>query len=201
MASAGLLPHVEDNNSQYSFAYGVKDDVTGDDKSQHETRDGDVVKGQYSLVEADGSRRIVDYTADPVNGFNAVVSKQEVAKVIAPAVVKTIVAAAPVVVAAPHVTYAAAAAPVLKTISAAAPLYTYAAAAPVLKTVHPSVYTSYAAVQPAAVYAQHVQPTVYAQHVHPQVYQSYAQPIVHQAHGYSTPYAHVSQGSYLVNQW
>lgn len=199
MASAGLLPHVEDNNSQYSFAYGVKDDVTGDDKSQHETRDGDVVKGQYSLVEADGSRRIVDYTADPVNGFNAVVSKQEVAKVIAP-VVKTIVAAAPVVVAAPHVTYAAAA-PVLKTISAAAPLYTYAAAAPVLKTVHPSVYTSYAAVQPAAVYAQHVQPTVYAQHVHPQVYQSYAQPIVHQAHGYSTPYAHVSQGSYLVNQW
>lgn len=38
-------------------------------------RDGDVVKGQYSLVEPDGSVRVVDYVADPVNGFNAVVSK------------------------------------------------------------------------------------------------------------------------------
>lgn len=31
--------------------------------------------GQYSLVEPDGSVRTVDYTADPVHGFNAVVSK------------------------------------------------------------------------------------------------------------------------------
>lgn len=31
--------------------------------------------GQYSLVEPDGSIRTVDYTADPVHGFNAVVSK------------------------------------------------------------------------------------------------------------------------------
>lgn len=30
---------------------------------------------QYSLVEPDGSRRTVDYTADPINGFNAVVTK------------------------------------------------------------------------------------------------------------------------------
>lgn len=44
-------------------------------KSQSEARDGDVVKGQYSLVEPDGSVRTVDYTADPVNGFNAIVSK------------------------------------------------------------------------------------------------------------------------------
>lgn len=34
-----------------------------------------VFLGQYSLVEPDGSVRTVDYTADPVNGFNAVVSK------------------------------------------------------------------------------------------------------------------------------
>lgn len=46
-------------------------------KSQHETRDGDVVKGQYSLVEPDGSIRTVDYTADKHNGFNAVVHKTE----------------------------------------------------------------------------------------------------------------------------
>lgn len=31
--------------------------------------------GQYSLVEPDGSVRTVDYTADPIHGFNAVVSK------------------------------------------------------------------------------------------------------------------------------
>ncbi|KAK3912923.1 Adult-specific cuticular protein ACP-20 [Frankliniella fusca] len=60
---------------KYSYKYGVSDHHTGDIKSAHETRDGDVVKGQYSLVEADGTIRTVDYTADDHNGFNAVVSK------------------------------------------------------------------------------------------------------------------------------
>ncbi|XP_054263472.1 cuticle protein 7-like [Macrosteles quadrilineatus] len=69
--------HVVDYHSpaHYSFEYGVHDPQTGDVKQQSETRKGDVVKGQYSLVEPDGSVRTVDYTADPVNGFNAVVSK------------------------------------------------------------------------------------------------------------------------------
>ncbi|KFB52475.1 hypothetical protein ZHAS_00020717 [Anopheles sinensis] len=79
-----------DAHPQYSFSYDVQDSLTGDNKQQHETRDGDVVQGQYSLVEPDGTRRTVDYTADPVNGFNAVVSKTA-----EHAVVKT-VAAAPV---------------------------------------------------------------------------------------------------------
>lgn len=61
--------------AQYSFNYGVSDPSTGDVKQQSESRTGDVVKGQYSLVEPDGSVRRVDYTADPVNGFNAVVTK------------------------------------------------------------------------------------------------------------------------------
>ncbi|XP_055909277.1 larval cuticle protein A1A [Eupeodes corollae] len=60
---------------KYAFKYGVNDYHTGDVKSQHETRDGDTVKGQYSLVEPDGSIRTVDYTADKHNGFNAVVHK------------------------------------------------------------------------------------------------------------------------------
>ncbi|KAJ9588160.1 hypothetical protein L9F63_018464 [Diploptera punctata] len=60
---------------KYSFKYSVNDFHTGDIKSQHETRDGDVVKGQYSLVEPDGTIRTVDYTADKHSGFNAVVSK------------------------------------------------------------------------------------------------------------------------------
>lgn len=60
---------------KYAFKYGVNDFHTGDVKSQHETRDGDVVKGQYSLVEPDGSVRTVDYTADKHSGFNAVVHR------------------------------------------------------------------------------------------------------------------------------
>ncbi|XP_026471459.1 cuticle protein 19-like [Ctenocephalides felis] len=60
---------------QYSFQYGVNDHHTGDVKSQHEVRDGDVVKGQYSLVEPDGSVRTVKYAANDRDGFNAVVSK------------------------------------------------------------------------------------------------------------------------------
>lgn len=66
-------------NPQYSFAYKVEDGYTGDSKSQAEIRSGDVVKGQYSLTDADGYRRIVDYTSDDINGFNAVVSRQPIA--------------------------------------------------------------------------------------------------------------------------
>ena len=74
-----------DAHPRYSYNYAVNDPSTGDQKSQSESRDGDVVTGQYSLVEADGTRRIVDYTADPVNGFNANVRKEPlVAKVVAP---------------------------------------------------------------------------------------------------------------------
>lgn len=55
-------------------------------KSQQETRSGDVVQGAYSLIEPDGTHRIVEYTADPVHGFNAVVRREgaPVAKVVAP---------------------------------------------------------------------------------------------------------------------
>ncbi|KAF4527591.1 hypothetical protein B566_EDAN016390 [Ephemera danica] len=42
---------------------------------QSETRDGDVVKGHYSLLEADGTTRTVHYTADAHNGFNAQVTR------------------------------------------------------------------------------------------------------------------------------
>ncbi|XP_054262492.1 cuticle protein 19-like [Macrosteles quadrilineatus] len=60
---------------KYSYNYGVKDFHTGDVKNQWEERDGDVVKGEYSLVEPDGTIRTVSYTADDHNGFNAVVHK------------------------------------------------------------------------------------------------------------------------------
>jgi hypothetical protein len=84
------------------------------------------VKGQYSLVEPDGSIRTVDYTADPVNGFNAVVSKSgpgvhaaPVVKPIAVPVVKPVVARI-AVAPATHIGYAPApvVAPVGKSLSA-----------------------------------------------------------------------------------
>lgn len=59
---------------KYKFSYGVNDPHTGDHKSQEEYRDGDVVKGHYTVADPDGTLRVVHYTADH-NGFNAVVEK------------------------------------------------------------------------------------------------------------------------------
>ncbi|XP_023954669.1 cuticle protein 7-like [Bicyclus anynana] len=58
---------------KYDYSYSVSDPHTGDHKEQHEARDGDVVKGEYSLLQPDGSFRKVTYTADDHNGFNAIV--------------------------------------------------------------------------------------------------------------------------------
>ncbi|KAH1013868.1 hypothetical protein HUJ04_002796 [Dendroctonus ponderosae] len=60
---------------KYEFKYGVSDFHTGDYKTQEETRDGDAVKGSYTVAEPDGTLRIVHYSADPHNGFNAIVTK------------------------------------------------------------------------------------------------------------------------------
>ncbi|XP_045483696.1 larval cuticle protein A3A-like [Harmonia axyridis] len=110
-----------DPNPQYQFGYDVQDALTGDSKSQVESRSGDVVQGQYSLNDADGTRRIVDYTADPINGFNAVVRKEPLlAKTVvaAPAVaaVRTapVVAAAPLIRSAPLIAQQALSAPLIR---------------------------------------------------------------------------------------
>lgn len=114
-----IAKHAEeyDPHPQYNFAYDIQDGLTGDFKNQHETRDGDVVKGQYSLLEADGTRRVVDYTADPVHGFNAVVSREGAVKAAPAATIVKTVAAAPIAYASAPVTYAHQPA-LLKTISA-----------------------------------------------------------------------------------
>ncbi|XP_022906634.1 larval cuticle protein A3A-like [Onthophagus taurus] len=65
-----------DPHPKYNFAYDVQDHKTGDVKNQQESRDGDVVRGAYSLIEPDGSKRTVEYTADPKNGFQAIVNRQ-----------------------------------------------------------------------------------------------------------------------------
>ncbi|XP_075970781.1 cuticle protein 19-like [Anticarsia gemmatalis] len=63
------------SHPKYAFDYAVSDPHTGDHKTQWETRDGDVVKGAYSLAEPDGTTRIVEYTADKIHGFRAVVKR------------------------------------------------------------------------------------------------------------------------------
>ncbi|XP_060869410.1 cuticle protein 7-like [Metopolophium dirhodum] len=61
----------------YNFEYSVNDPHTYDVHSQSEYSDGNgYVKGSYSLVEADGSTRTVEYTADDHSGFNAVVKNE-----------------------------------------------------------------------------------------------------------------------------
>ncbi|XP_037299062.1 histidine-rich glycoprotein [Manduca sexta] len=59
------------SHPKYEFEYQIKDPHTGDSKFQHEARDGDHVKGIYSLHEPDGSIRTVKYAADKKSGFNA----------------------------------------------------------------------------------------------------------------------------------
>ncbi|BFF89642.1 larval cuticle protein A2B-like [Drosophila madeirensis] len=148
-----------DPHPQYKYAYDVQDSLSGDSKSQVEERDGDVVRGEYSLIDADGYKRTVQYTADPINGFNAVVNRVPLEHV--KTVVKTV--AAPVAhYAAPAVAHYAAPA-VVKTVAPA--YHTYAAPA-VVKTVAPVAHyaapTHYAA--PAATYTSYATPAVAYHH-------------------------------------
>lgn len=215
MANAGLLPvqqtllqtgpvayaapsHTlhqleEHSPAQYDFSYSVNDPHTGDIKEQHESRQGDNVQGQYSLVEPDGQRRTVQYTADALNGFNAVVLRDGVsqhATQLAPvasvaslptvtlahrsAPLATISHATPVTYtqhAAPITTYATQqhlATPVAYTHSHATPVTTYHAAQPqIAYTSHqaaPIAYTTHQATPIA--YAQHPAPLAYTQTHH-----------------------------------
>ena len=147
--------------AKYDFSYSVHDEHTGDIKDQHEVRDGDSVHGSYSLIDADGYQRTVEYTADEHNGFNAVVHREPtghkvvapVAKIVSPVLAKVVApvhhyAAAPVAhyASAPVAHYATA--PVAHYASApvahysAAPVAHYAAspihyASPVAKVLSP----------------------------------------------------------------
>uniref|UniRef100_A0A6P7FW29 Cuticle protein 21-like n=1 Tax=Diabrotica virgifera virgifera TaxID=50390 RepID=A0A6P7FW29_DIAVI len=116
--------------AHYDFGYGVEDPHTGDVKSQHETREGDVVKGSYSLIEADGTKRVVEYTVDAHSGFNAVVHREPSSHSVAAKYAAPAAYAQPAKYAAPIV-YAQ---PIVK---AVAPV---AYAQPVLKAVAPVAY-------------------------------------------------------------
>lgn len=189
VARGSVVPVAYTGADYSSFAYDVADPNTGDYKSQVETRSGGNVVGQYSLLDSDGTKRTVDYSADDVNGFKAVVRKDPAVVAAAPAVVTTPVASAPAVVAAPVAaapavvaarTYAApavyAAAPAVAARTYAAPAvyasspvvaHTYAAAAPVVaaRAYSPSVYAAGTVVGARTVaspyYAAYANPVTY----------------------------------------
>ncbi|CRL05514.1 CLUMA_CG018083, isoform A [Clunio marinus] len=78
--SAGEGDHHDEHNDyyhhpSYKFEYGVHDPHTGDHKSHWEHREGDHVTGEYSLDEADGTKRVVEYHADGKTGFHANVKR------------------------------------------------------------------------------------------------------------------------------
>lgn len=54
---------------RYEFKYSVSDDKTEDQKTHQETRDGDNVEGEYSLLQPDGKTRTVTYRADKEHGY------------------------------------------------------------------------------------------------------------------------------------
>ncbi|XP_058456847.1 cuticle protein 19-like [Malaya genurostris] len=72
-----VVAHDDGHHShpQYKFQYGVNDGHTGDHKSQWEHRDGEHVEGSYTVQEADGTHRVVNYKSDPAAGFQAHVKR------------------------------------------------------------------------------------------------------------------------------
>nr|XP_026489321.1 larval cuticle protein A3A-like [Vanessa tameamea] len=159
VAYSSVIPVVKVDGDSSSFSYDVADPNTGDYKSQVETRVGGFVKGQYSLVDPDGTKRTVDYTADDVNGFNAAVRKD-------PLVATSVVSATPVVsqtVAAPAVVASTPAVVDARTV--------YAASSPVVasNTFAPAFYTT------SPVYSRAYTPTVYTSYA-PGLYARYSTP-------------------------
>ncbi|KAF9407797.1 hypothetical protein HW555_012294 [Spodoptera exigua] len=79
-APSPVIPSSSASHTKYEYKYEVSDHQTGDRKSHWESRDGDKVRGVYTLYEPDGALRTVEYTADAVHGFNAVVRRNEANK-------------------------------------------------------------------------------------------------------------------------
>ena len=67
--------HDYHHHPSYKYEYGVKDPKTKDHHSQWEHRDGDKVVGEYTLDEADGTKRVVKYSSDKHTGFQAHVER------------------------------------------------------------------------------------------------------------------------------
>ncbi|KAK4296638.1 hypothetical protein Pmani_030884 [Petrolisthes manimaculis] len=67
------------NDAPYQWAYEVMAPSTGDYQSRVEHRQPDgLVRGRYSLVDPDGSLRVVSYIAHPEDGFKATVENHPI---------------------------------------------------------------------------------------------------------------------------
>lgn len=148
----------------YNFEYSVHDPHTKDVKSQAESGDGHGnVHGYYSVLESDGTTRVVDYSATAHGGFNAEVKKHGApVPVVVPAyqsapVVAPVPQPAPVVVPVPHSVPVVA--PVYQPAPVVAPIYH---SAPVVAPVYQSasVQKSSVVYRPAPVY--HSAPASYS---------------------------------------
>ncbi|XP_073951056.1 uncharacterized protein isoform X2 [Choristoneura fumiferana] len=69
-------PEDYDPHPSYQFGFDVNDDQYTNYQNRKEQREGDTIKGSYSVVDSDGFIRTVTYTADPKEGFKAEVSRQ-----------------------------------------------------------------------------------------------------------------------------
>ncbi|CAH0718195.1 unnamed protein product, partial [Brenthis ino] len=147
--------------AHYEFQYSVHDEHTGDIKQQQEARAGDNVHGSYSLVQPDGVHRIVEYTSDKEQGFNAIVRYEGTPHAPAPA----------------KIAYAA---PVAK-LAYAAPVAKLTYAAPVAKLAYsaPVAYSGYSAPITKVSYAAPAAKLAYAA---PLAHVSYSSPIISYQH-------------------
>lgn len=68
--------HGWEQPANYEFNYHVDDQHTKDIKAHHEKAENGAVHGQYWLIDSDGHKRIVDYTADDHHGFQATVRRE-----------------------------------------------------------------------------------------------------------------------------
>lgn len=61
---------------QYARNFGsFSGSLTGYIRDQWETRDGSFIRGGYTMVDADGSLVVVEYSSDPINGFRVIVKR------------------------------------------------------------------------------------------------------------------------------
>lgn len=61
---------------KYDFRYSVNEPTYGVVMDQWEDRHGEYVKGGYSMLDADGKIRTVNYEVDGRKGFHAVVNRK-----------------------------------------------------------------------------------------------------------------------------
>ena len=73
-----IVEHHHEEPANYDFEYAVHDEHTGDIKEQHESAKDGAISGFYSLIDADGYKRVVHYTADDHHGFQAKVEREPV---------------------------------------------------------------------------------------------------------------------------